>query len=177
MLIDKSIEHSTSEGGNTAQETAEGSRHSNNLDDRIIEGNAVYNSSNNSGADMAEKDVEKGEVPSDERVGEGSPSKHGKQKDQNLVEWDGPNDPGNPLNWSVKKKWIVTIMLGFVTLVVTFASSVFSSATLSVAELYHVSTEVATLGTSLFVLGFGAGPLVRMPSNLPLRSTTLLTYL
>jgi hypothetical protein len=46
-------------------------------------------------------------------------------------------------------------------ILVTFASSVFSNATLPVAELYHVSTEVTTLGTSLFVLGFAVGPLVR----------------
>lgn len=30
------------------------------------------------------------------------------EKDTNLVTWDGPNDPGNPQNWSKLKKWVVT---------------------------------------------------------------------
>lgn len=82
------------------------------------------------------------------------------EKDPNLVEWDGPKDPGNPMNWSFGKKWAVTISMGCMTFCITFASSVFSTATVPVSELYHLSTEMATLGTSWFVLGFGLGPLV-----------------
>lgn len=33
-------------------------------------------------------------------------------KDPNLVEWNGPDDPGNPQNFPVKKKWIITCTLG-----------------------------------------------------------------
>ncbi|KAK4542672.1 hypothetical protein LTR36_006244 [Oleoguttula mirabilis] len=25
-----------------------------------------------------------------------------------VLDWDGPNDPGNPYNWSIQRKWIVT---------------------------------------------------------------------
>lgn len=82
------------------------------------------------------------------------------EQDPNLITWDGPDDPENPMNWNTKKKWIITVILGLMTFVVTFASSVFSTATIVVAELYDVSEEVAVLGTSLFVLGFGVGPLV-----------------
>ena len=28
----------------------------------------------------------------------------------NLVTWDSPNDPSNPQNWSIKYKWLVTII-------------------------------------------------------------------
>ncbi|ESZ93783.1 hypothetical protein SBOR_5839 [Sclerotinia borealis F-4128] len=87
------------------------------------------------------------------------------EQDPNLVTWDGPDDPENPMNWPAKKKWMVTVMFGFMTFVVTFASSVFSTATMDVAELYGVSEEVAVLGTSLFVLGFGVGPLVWGPGS------------
>lgn len=80
-------------------------------------------------------------------------------KNPNLIEWDGPNDPENPMNWPNSKKWVTTIAMGMMTFCVTFASSVFSNATMDVAKLYNVSTEVATLGTSLFVLGFAVGPL------------------
>ena len=48
---------------------------------------------------------------------------------------------------------------------VTFSSSVFSTATVPVAEEFGVSTEVTTLGTSLFVLGFAVGPLIWGPGS------------
>lgn len=71
-----------------------------------------------------------------------------KSQDPNLVEFDGPDDLGNPQNFSKGKKWMITIMLSFMTLTITFSSSVFSTAILIVAKKYHVGTEVATLGVS-----------------------------
>lgn len=50
-----------------------------------------------------------------------------------------------------------------VTFVSVFASSLFSSAVETTAERFHVSTEVTTLETSLFVAGFAAGPLMFGP--------------
>lgn len=69
-----------------------------------------------------------------------------------IISWVGPNDPENPQNWTNRKKWAVTISLGSLTWVVTFASSIFSTATQVAAEEFGVSVEVMTLGTSLFVL-------------------------
>lgn len=74
------------------------------------------------------------------------------ESDSKLVSWSGPDDPENPLNFPVWKKWAITICMASVTLVVTFASSVFSTATLVTAEEFNVSAEVMILGTSLFVL-------------------------
>ncbi|KAF2144207.1 uncharacterized protein K452DRAFT_223480 [Aplosporella prunicola CBS 121167] len=85
------------------------------------------------------------------------------EKDPNLVEWDGPDDPENPMNWSTKYKWMITILMGMVTFTITFASSVFSTATMVAAQKFNVSTEVMTLGTSLFVLGFAFGPIIWGP--------------
>jgi MFS transporter, DHA1 family, multidrug resistance protein len=53
--------------------------------------------------------------------------------------------------------------MALTTFVVTFASSVFSSALRVVAVEFNVSDEVATLGTSLFVVGFALGPLIWGP--------------
>jgi hypothetical protein len=111
---------------------------------------------------LDETDVEKGDESRDNERAEQLKKKESKQKDPNLIEWDGESDPENPMNWPQSKKWIVTIALGMMTFCVTFASSVFSNATVPTAELFGVSTEVTTLGTSLFVLGFGAGPLVSL---------------
>jgi hypothetical protein len=128
--------------------------------DDTFDGNEVVEGS--SGDDT---DVEKGDQSSDEEKAEQLRRKQSKQRDPNLIEWDGPDDPENPMNWPTSKKWIITIALGIMTFCVTFASSVFSNATVPVAELFGVSTEVTTLGTSLFVLGFGVGPLVTPPSK------------
>lgn len=49
------------------------------------------------------------------------------------------------------------------TVCVTFASSVFSTASTVTAEKFGVSQEVMVLGTSLFVLGFAFGPIVFGP--------------
>jgi DHA1 family multidrug resistance protein-like MFS transporter len=81
-------------------------------------------------------------------------------KDPNLVEWDGPNDPGNPLNWSYRKRWLMTIILAANTWMVTFASSISSSAIVPLAEEFGVAPIVSTLGTTLFIMGWGLGPLV-----------------
>lgn len=124
-------------------------------------------SENNSSSNDLEKDLEQGNCDPDEQEKEEElrRQKEEMKNDPNLVEWDGPDDPGNPMNWKISKKWVVTIMLGFMTFCVTFASSVFSNATVPTAKEFGVSTEVTTLGTSLFVLGFSVGPLVWGPGS------------
>ena len=70
-----------------------------------------------------------------------------------VVEYNGPDDPLNPQNLAVWKKWSFTFILGFITLSTTFASSVFSTATQATADEFGVSNEVMVLGTALFILG------------------------
>ena len=125
------------------------------LDDRF--GNIEDETADNTSDEGTEKDLEKGDA-------EGEKKKQESAKDPNLIVWDGPNDPENPMNWPASKKWIVTIAFGVMTFCVTFASSVFSNATIPTSIEFGVSTEVTTLGTSLFVLGFAVGPLVGQPS-------------
>jgi MFS transporter, DHA1 family, multidrug resistance protein len=87
------------------------------------------------------------------------------EKDPNLISWNGPDDPENPMNWARGWKWLYTVVLGMMTFCITFASSVFSTATVVTAKLFGVSLEVMTLGTSFFVLGFAVGPLVWGPMS------------
>lgn len=86
-----------------------------------------------------------------------------KEKDPNLIDWDGEHDKGNPMNWSFTKKCFATGGLAFTTFCITFASSIFSTATQVTAMEFGVSDEVMILGTSLFVLGFALGPMVWGP--------------
>lgn len=37
-------------------------------------------------------------------------------RDPNIVDWDGPDDPENPLNWTAKKKVTATISIALITL-------------------------------------------------------------
>ncbi|CAD0055559.1 unnamed protein product [Aureobasidium pullulans] len=90
------------------------------------------------------------------------------EREEYVVEFDGPNDPMHAQNWPFKKKLPVAASLGFVTLTAAFGSSIFSSATGAVASEYNVSREVGILGISLYVLGFATGPIELYGRRLPL---------
>ncbi|GME43665.1 Major facilitator superfamily [Neofusicoccum parvum] len=86
----------------------------------------------------------------------------GTQDDPYIVTWI-EGDAENPQNLSRTRKWIITALAGIQVLSVTFASSAYSGALHKVIEHFSVTTVVATLGMSTFVLGFALGPLVWAP--------------
>ncbi|KAL1968623.1 hypothetical protein VTN77DRAFT_1449 [Rasamsonia byssochlamydoides] len=79
------------------------------------------------------------------------------------IEYEGPDDPLDPQNLPMWKKWCYALSLGLITLTVTFASSIFSTATQAAADEFGVSNEVMTLGTALFIAGFSVGPMIYGP--------------
>lgn len=85
------------------------------------------------------------------------------EKEQYVVSFEGADDPMHPFNWPLKKKALIFISLTIVVISVAFGSSVFSTGTADLVEEFHVSREVITLGTSLYVLGFATGPIVWAP--------------
>ncbi|KAF2464502.1 citrinin biosynthesis transporter CtnC [Lindgomyces ingoldianus] len=87
------------------------------------------------------------------------------QRQSELVEFEGPNDAGNPKNWTTKRRWAITLSMGSLVFTVTFASSIFSVNIGVVQEKFNTSTVVATLGVALFVLGFVFGPIVFGPMS------------
>ena len=52
---------------------------------------------------------------------------------------------------------LTAIMLSYTTFAASFASAIFSSTIGEVSKNFHVGAEVATLGISLYVLGFAFG--------------------
>ena len=74
------------------------------------------------------------------------------ERDHSLVEFDGPNDPDNPKNWTARKRISITMCLALMTFVVTFSSTIFAVAIQPVAEEFNVGTVTATLGVALFLL-------------------------
>lgn len=85
------------------------------------------------------------------------------EREEYVVEFDGPNDPLHAQNWAFKKKLLTAAILGFTTMSAAFGSSVFSAATRVVASQYGVGNTVGVLGTSLYVLGFATGPIFWAP--------------
>lgn len=56
-------------------------------------------------------DVEKGPIPSDEETTQQDDI----PRDPNIVDWDGPDDPENPLNWTAKRKVTATVSIALIT--------------------------------------------------------------
>jgi hypothetical protein len=73
------------------------------------------------------------------------------------------NDHQDAMNFTKGRKWAIAILQTLSTFVVTFASSAYASGITGVMRSFDVSKDVATLGLSLFVLGFALGPLVWAP--------------
>ncbi|KAF2202184.1 putative MFS multidrug transporter [Delitschia confertaspora ATCC 74209] len=86
------------------------------------------------------------------------------RNDPNLVTWDGPDDPANPKNWSMKRKWAATLIVSSFTFVSPVSSSMISPALKSISADFHITKEVeAQLTLSIFVLAYAIGPLFLGP--------------
>lgn len=59
----------------------------------------------------------------------------------------------------------IAAIMAYSTFVASFCSSIFSSTTSQVNQEFGVSTEVSTLGVTLYVLGFAAGPIIWAPAS------------
>ncbi|CAE7027749.1 hypothetical protein P3342_006039 [Pyrenophora teres f. teres] len=73
------------------------------------------------------------------------------------LDWDGPDDPLNPHNWSLARKWYQTCTISGIALVGTFASSVFTPAIEQAAAELNSTRLIATLAYSIYVLGLAFG--------------------
>ncbi|GAB0136853.1 hypothetical protein EsDP_00005141 [Epichloe bromicola] len=91
------------------------------------------------------------------------PLAHVQTGEAELVDFDGPDDPYHPLNWVTRKKVFTTLLYGLTTMTATWASSAYSAGTDQIAKEFNVGTQVAVLGTTLFLFGFGIGPLLWAP--------------
>jgi DHA1 family multidrug resistance protein-like MFS transporter len=85
------------------------------------------------------------------------------EREEYVVEFDGPTDPLHAQNWPMRKKLLTGAMLGFTTMAAAFGSSIFSAATRVIATQYDVGVTVGVLGTSFYVLGFATGPILWAP--------------
>ncbi|KAK8243193.1 major facilitator superfamily domain-containing protein [Phyllosticta capitalensis] len=74
-----------------------------------------------------------------------------------------PDDPEDPRNWPRWKKWLMIGPTLLIDLSVSWAASGYSPASHNFAKDMGVSSKVATLGLSLYVLGLAFGPMSLAP--------------
>ncbi|RAH77942.1 multdrug transfer [Aspergillus japonicus CBS 114.51] len=102
---------------------------------------------------------------------QGGPVNEGRRsdgKDIFLVDWYDEKDVDNPQNWSSFKKSIVTAVLWLYTFTVYCASAIYTPSVDGVMEEYNLDHTLSTLGLSLYILGYGIGPLIFSPiSEIP----------
>ncbi|KAL2220367.1 putative MFS multidrug transporter [Thermoascus aurantiacus ATCC 26904] len=89
------------------------------------------------------------------------------------------DDPENPRNWSKLYKWWCTMVVAWTCFVVAFSSSVITADLEGVSATFGVSEEVSLLTITVFVIGFGVGPMAFAPlsemlGRRPVYSVTLL---
>lgn len=111
----------------------------------------------------ADRDVEKGDhvttvVAGEEIKTDVAPG------DPNIVFWDGPDDPQNPMNWTAGKKWANMGMCSLFTFITPLASSMFAPGVPQVLKDFSSTNQLlATFVVSVYLLGFAFGPLLVAP--------------
>ncbi|GAA5855495.1 hypothetical protein JCM8547_007860 [Rhodosporidiobolus lusitaniae] len=80
-----------------------------------------------------------------------------------LVSWDGDDDPDNPKNWSMRKKIFVSSLLSSLTFAIYLGSAIYTSSIPGLKEQFDVGGVTAATGISLFVVGYGVGPMLLAP--------------
>lgn len=76
------------------------------------------------------------------------------EKDANLVDWNGPDDPEKPLNWTKKKKWTNMMLIAALTLLTPFGSSMFAPGVPQMMEEFgSTNVDLASFVVTIYVLG------------------------
>ncbi|KAB8067138.1 major facilitator superfamily domain-containing protein [Aspergillus leporis] len=85
-------------------------------------------------------------------------------EDDNLVHWDGPGDPQNPLNWGDARKWLTIGLISFSSFNVSMVSTIFAPGVPEVLKEFHTdNSSIASLMISIYVMGSAVGPLILTP--------------
>ncbi|KAK1244783.1 hypothetical protein MKX08_004412 [Trichoderma sp. CBMAI-0020] len=84
--------------------------------------------------------------------------------DPNVVKWTGPDDPENPKNWLLKRKWAAVFCVSCFTLISPVASSMVAPGLPQISRDLHITEEIeSALVLSIFVAAYALGPLMWGP--------------
>lgn len=85
------------------------------------------------------------------------------QRTVTAQDWTGPDDPENPLNWPFWQRIYHTTVPSLFAFAVTFGSSIYTPGYPEVETRFNVSSTVALIPLSLYVLGLAFGPVLAAP--------------
>ncbi|TDL21629.1 MFS polyamine transporter [Rickenella mellea] len=86
------------------------------------------------------------------------------ENDAIIVDWNGHDDPQNPMNWSFKRKWAATATASAFCFISVISSTIVAPAASQVAKEFGITNAVViAMTTSIFLLGYALGPLVIAP--------------
>ncbi|KAF9524757.1 major facilitator superfamily domain-containing protein [Crepidotus variabilis] len=118
--------------------------------------------SGNSTLKFNEADLENGS-PDDEKGRENEVVEEVQDSIYILVDWDGPEDPENPRNWTFRKRAFVAFSIGLLTFSVYIGSAIYTSSIPSLMETFNVPQVMGSLGLTLYVMAYGIGPMFLSP--------------
>ena len=101
--------------------------------------------------------------PSDSYDEESPPVKEEKPDTpaSNIVDWDGPDDPKNPMNWPMSLRWLQVAIIALLTFTTPLASSMFAPGIGLLDQQFHNQSDVlSALVLSVYLLGFVFGPFI-----------------
>ena len=86
--------------------------------------------------------------------------------DPNVVDWDGPDDPANPRNWSPAWKRTNVILVTLSVLYASLATTMYApAANIMKSEFGYTNDTVETLTITIASLGFALGQLFAGPCS------------
>lgn len=80
-----------------------------------------------------------------------------------IVDWDGPDDPENPYNWPFYHRIFIVFQIGFLTLSVYIGSAIYTPGIEDIEREFGIGRVLSTLPLTMFVIGYGIGPMVLSP--------------
>ncbi|PMD30199.1 MFS general substrate transporter [Hyaloscypha variabilis F] len=116
----------------------------------------IYGEDDSDGVDNGDG----GEIEKQTQDLEKGPSKHAHPT---ALNWDGPDDPEDPHNWPFGKKLMHIIAPAMISLTASFGSSVISPAFPTLQKQWGISSTVAILPLTTYVLALGLGPVIAAP--------------
>lgn len=112
-------------------------------------------------------EASKGTAPSESSVSSENVEVEEKEvinaKDPFLVEFSGPDDPEHPHNWPTWKRTIVIAEVMLLTTVTYMGSAIYTPGQEQIQKEFGVGHVVGTLNLSMYVLGYGLGPMIFSP--------------
>jgi hypothetical protein len=119
-------------------------------------------------------DVEKGAVSADDEAGADA--------NPDIVDWDGPDDPANPRNWSKQYKLIIVALISASVLYCNIATTMFApGASIMEREFGFDNQTIEILTITIASLGFAIGlfiaPLSEVFGRIPIYRVATICYL